>query len=50
MIKFLTIPLLATAISSLYSCNAPQDQGEESTPPNVVIIYAEDLGYGDVSA
>jgi len=50
MMKPLTITLLATTLSIVCSCNIPKEQGEESTPPNVVIIYADDLGYGDVGA
>jgi arylsulfatase A-like enzyme len=50
MMKFLTITLLISALNILNSCNASQNQGEDSTLPNVVIIYADDLGYGDVSA
>jgi arylsulfatase A-like enzyme len=50
MMKFLTLALLATTTCIFNSCNAPKDQGEKSTPPNVVIIYADDLGYGDVGA
>ncbi|MBE9517749.1 MAG: sulfatase-like hydrolase/transferase, partial [Bacteroidetes bacterium] len=48
--KFLTITLLISTLNILNSCNASQNQGEDSSLPNVVIIYADDLGYGDVSA
>ena len=50
MMKFLTITLLISTLYILNSCNASQNQGEDSSLPNVVIIYADDLGYGDVSA
>jgi len=48
--KSLTLTLFAATICSLYSCKTPQDQAETAKLPNVVIIYADDLGYGDVSA
>ena len=50
MMKFLTITLLIITLNILNSCNASQNQGEDFSLPNVVIIYADDLGYGDVSA
>lgn len=48
--KLLNIALLFTTLSVLTSCNASKEQAEDPPLPNVVIIYADDLGYGDVSA
>ena len=50
MLRILTIPLLLTTLVMFISCNASKDQTEIPSRPNVVIIYADDLGYGDVSA
>jgi len=40
--------LLATGI--IASCTSSPKTGEQAGMPNIVIIYADDLGYGDVGA
>jgi len=49
--KSLTISLFILSFICFGACNnAPQKKASEPELPNVVIIYADDLGYGDVSA
>ena len=48
--KSLSITVIALACVILNSCNAPQKETGETKPPNVILIYADDLGYGDVGA
>ncbi len=47
--KRLGIILIVTIQAMLMSCNSAE-QAKEEKQPNVVIIYADDLGYGDVGA
>lgn len=51
MNKQITQPLLATttALLSLSSCSTKsQDVNNQSNQPNVIFIYADDIGYGDL--
>ncbi|MFY0605113.1 MAG: sulfatase-like hydrolase/transferase [Cyclobacteriaceae bacterium] len=44
------IRLLVLAIAILARCTPPAETEEEPTPPNVIVIYMDDLGYGDLSS
>ncbi len=51
IMKIIQTAFLFASIAVLFSCSPKQNQSEktDSTNPNVVIIYIDDLGYGDVS-
>ena len=48
--KFFSQILMVTILVIFSSCNASLKSGEESDLPNIVLIYTDDLGYGDVGA
>ncbi|MEL6671758.1 MAG: sulfatase [Bacteroidota bacterium] len=37
------------ALSLIWACNSPSSATQEVPPPNVILIYMDDLGYGDLS-
>jgi len=47
--NFSYLTVLLSLMMTLFSCQPQEKPKQETTKPNVVVIYLDDLGYGDLS-
>ena len=50
MMRFSILLLIAAILAFITSCHCSRKPGTENPTPNIVLIYFDDLGYGDVGA
>lgn len=49
-VPFRLTPLLCGIVLALAACTPVPDVVESSTPPNIIVFYIDDLGYGDLGS